>query len=166
MIQYSQFDSVIGKITLSAIPEGICHIALPGDNLTNSFNWCKKNLHSNEFVRSSEWTAQAELEIQQFLSGKLQRFSFSTFHINTQFRKKVLEEVAKIPYGNTASYSDIAHRINKPKASRAVGTANATNPLPLVIPCHRVISKNGSLGGFGGGLKMKQLLLNLELQNS
>ncbi len=166
MIQYSQFDSIIGKITLTAVREGICHVALPGDDLNSTFNWCKNNLHCDEFIRSSKLTEHAEFEIHEYLLGKIQNLSFSIFHFNTHFRKNVLSEVAKIPYGKTASYSEIAQLINKPRAVRAVGTANATNPLPLVIPCHRVIAKNGSLGGFGGGLKMKKFLLQLEQDNS
>ena len=73
-----------------------------------------------------------------------------------------MKELQKIPYGETKSYSDIAKQIGKPKALRAVGSANATNTLPIIIPCHRVISNNGGLGGYGGGLDMKIKLLDLE----
>jgi methylated-DNA-[protein]-cysteine S-methyltransferase len=78
----------------------------------------------------------------------------------------VLEELQKIPYGTTASYSDIAVRIGNPKAVRAVGAANARNPIPIIIPCHRVIGAHGDLTGFGGGLPTKEALLRLELEHS
>jgi methylated-DNA-[protein]-cysteine S-methyltransferase len=78
----------------------------------------------------------------------------------------VLEELRRIPYGTTASYSDIARRIGRPKAVRAVGAANARNPIPIIIPCHRVIGARGDLTGFGGGLPAKEALLRLELEHS
>ncbi|MCA1785713.1 MAG: methylated-DNA--[protein]-cysteine S-methyltransferase, partial [Desulfobacteraceae bacterium] len=79
---------------------------------------------------------------------------------------RVWQELAKIPYGTTISYGELARRIDNPKASRAVGMANAKNPLPIVIPCHRVIGKNGTLTGFGGGLDVKEKLLALEQQTA
>ena len=79
---------------------------------------------------------------------------------------RVLEELQQIPYGETASYSDIAERIGRPKAMRAVGAANGRNPIPIVIPCHRVIGASGDLTGFGGGLDTKRALLRLEAENS
>ena len=78
----------------------------------------------------------------------------------------MLDELQKIPYGTTCSYSDIAVRIGRPKAVRAVGAANGRNPIPIIIPCHRVIGASGDLTGFGGGLPTKEALLRLELENS
>ena len=86
-------------------------------------------------------------------------------HLNSPFRKKVLEAERNIPYGETRSYQEVAQMVNNPRASRAVGSANAENPLPLYFPCHRIITSNGKLGGFGGGLNVKQYLLDLEADN-
>jgi methylated-DNA-[protein]-cysteine S-methyltransferase len=80
----------------------------------------------------------------------------------TPFRRKVWTELRKIPHGKTMSYSDVARRIGSPRASRAVGSACGINPIPLFIPCHRVVAANGGLGGFGGGLKMKESLIAIE----
>ena len=80
----------------------------------------------------------------------------------TEFQRSVWRQLQEIPYGETISYGELARRVGNPKASRAVGSANGANPLPIVIPCHRVIAGNGTLGGFGGGLPMKQTLLALE----
>lgn len=80
----------------------------------------------------------------------------------TEFQKAVWKETMKIPYGQTRTYKEIAKRIGKPKSYRAVGNALGVNPLLVIIPCHRVISSNGSLGGFSGGLKLKKFLLDLE----
>jgi O-6-methylguanine DNA methyltransferase len=80
----------------------------------------------------------------------------------SDFQRQVLEVVARIPYGETTSYSDIARMVGKPKAVRAVGTSNRNNPIPIIVPCHRVIGSNGKLTGFSGGVECKQWLLNLE----
>ena len=90
---------------------------------------------------------------------------FPVIHLNSPFRKKVLEAQRKIPYGETNSYGEVAKMVNNPRASRAVGSANAENPLPLYFPCHRIISSTGKLGGFGGGLPIKKFLLDLEGKN-
>jgi methylated-DNA-[protein]-cysteine S-methyltransferase len=79
---------------------------------------------------------------------------------------QVLEELQKIPYGTTLSYGDIAKRIGRPKAVRAVGAANGRNPIPIIIPCHRVIGSSGDMTGFGGGIPTKEALLRLELEHS
>ena len=84
----------------------------------------------------------------------------------TKFQLEVLSELKKIPYGTTTSYGDIAERIGRPKAVRAVGAANGRNPIPIIIPCHRVIGSSGDLTGFGGGLPTKEALLRLEMEHS
>jgi O-6-methylguanine DNA methyltransferase len=96
------------------------------------------------------------------LEGKSQSLDFPVIHLNSSFRKKVLEVERNIPYGETRSYGDVAKMVNNPRASRAVGSANAENPLPLYFPCHRIITSNGRLGGYGAGLNAKQYLLDLE----
>jgi O-6-methylguanine DNA methyltransferase len=98
-----------------------------------------------------------------YLEGKLQRFSLKLDLRTTPFRRRVLKEVAAIPYGEVKTYGEIALLAGKPKASRAVGSANACNPIPIVIPCHRVVAATG-LGGFAGGVKMKKSLLEMEIK--
>ena len=98
-----------------------------------------------------------------YFNGKKVKFNFPIDRIRaTEFQKSVWKETSKIPYGTTTSYGEIAERIGKPKSYRAVGNALGANPLPIIIPCHRVVSSNGSLGGFSGGLKLKKFLLELE----
>jgi len=96
------------------------------------------------------------------LEGKSQSLDFPVIHLNSPSRQKVLEAERNIPYGETRSYGGVAKMVNNPRASRAVGSANAKNPLPLYFPCHRIITSNGRLGDFGGGLNVKQYLLGLE----
>jgi O-6-methylguanine DNA methyltransferase len=100
--------------------------------------------------------------VDQYLAGKNMPISFPIDLQGTEFQIRVWQELLKIPYGQTLSYQQMAHQIEKPRATRAVGTAIGKNPLCLVVPCHRVISANGSLGVFSGGLKIKQRLLKIE----
>ena len=103
-------------------------------------------------------------QLAEFYSGKIIKFDFSLFNLKqlSGFSAKVLKETCRIPHGKVTSYSGLAAKVGSPLAARAVGTALANNPFPLVIPCHRVVRADGSLGGFGGGLKMKKGLLDKE----
>ena len=111
----------------------------------------------------------ADLTIQQFeeyFSGKRRSFSLPLAPEGTQFMQDVWRALMSIPYGEVRSYGDIARAVEKPKAYRAVGMANNRNPLPIIIPCHRVIGANGQLVGYAGGLGCKEKLLALEKENS
>ncbi len=101
-------------------------------------------------------------QLEAYFTGKLRAFDLPLQPVGTPFQREVWSMLAQIPYGQTWSYGDVARRIGKPQAVRAVGAANGRNPLPIVLPCHRVIGADGSLTGFGGGLPTKQFLLMLE----
>ncbi len=101
-------------------------------------------------------------QIDAYLSGTITNFDFEYTLVGTNFQQKVWQAVSQIPYGETASYKEIATAIGNPNASRAVGLANNKNPIPLVIPCHRVIGTNGKLVGYAGGLEAKRYLLEVE----
>jgi len=103
-----------------------------------------------------------ERQLSDYLEGKRRVFELPLHLEGSEFQKEVWEAISNIPYGRTASYGEIARLIGKPGASRAVGAASGANPIPIVIPCHRVIGANGSLTGFGGGLALKRRLLALE----
>ena len=101
-------------------------------------------------------------QILEYLGGKRERFDLSLDLRGTSFEVSVYRELQRIPYGGTKTYAEVARAVEHPKAVRAVGNANASNPLPLVIPCHRVVASGGKLGGYGGGLAMKEQLLAME----
>lgn len=101
-------------------------------------------------------------QIQEYLLGNRTHFSLPIKNEGTEFQQKVWQALCSIPYGETRSYQDIAKQIGSPKAVRAVGTANGKNPLCIIVPCHRVVGKNGQLTGYSGGLSRKQWLLDLE----
>jgi len=107
---------------------------------------------------------QIEQELNLYFEGKLQTFSTPLSPIGTPFQKDVWEALEKIPYGETISYSQLAINVNNPRGYRAVAQANGRNPLPIIIPCHRVINKGGGLGGYSVGIERKQWLLELETQ--
>ncbi len=106
-----------------------------------------------------DWAAE---ELAEYFSGKRYEFTVSVKAEGTDFQRSVWNELLTIPYGETASYADLACKIGNPNACRAVGGANNKNPLPILIPCHRVIGKNGELTGYAGGLAIKEFLLDLE----
>jgi methylated-DNA-[protein]-cysteine S-methyltransferase len=105
---------------------------------------------------------EAARQLREYFAGKRADFDLPLAPEGTAFQRTVWRQLQEIPYGQTISYGELARRVGNPRASRAVGSANGANPLPIVIPCHRVIAGDGTLGGFGGGLPAKQTLLALE----
>lgn len=113
-------------------------------------------------LQTTELLSMATIQLDEYFQGKRTVFSLPFKLTGTPFQLAVWKELQNIPYGKTTSYKEIAQKINKPKACRAVGMANNKNPLPIIIPCHRVIGSNGKLIGYAGGLKLKNYLLELE----
>jgi len=113
-------------------------------------------------VESKKENKEAIEQIRLYLARRLKKFDVPIDLIGTDFQKFVWGETMKIPYGETITYSELAKRIHNPKAYRAVGNALGANPLPIIVPCHRVIASDGSLGGYSGGIKIKEFLLGLE----
>lgn len=105
---------------------------------------------------------KAALQLEEYFSGKRSRFSLPLAPKGTEFQQRVWKKLMEIPYGEVESYKELAQRVGTPKGYRAVGNANGKNPIPIVIPCHRVIATGGGLGGFAYGLSMKSTLLELE----
>ena len=114
----------------------------------------------------SSLTNKAATQLQEYLAGRRKRFDLPLEPEGTAFQLSVWQAVSSIPYGQTRSYSWVADRIGKPRAARAVGMANNRNPLPVFIPCHRVIGASGKPAGYAGGLKLKEFLLDLERRSA
>ena len=115
-----------------------------------------------DWIRDDEAFAEATTQLRAYFAGDLQAFDLLLAPRGTEFQQSVWSALLEIPYGQTTTYSAIAEKISRPAAVRAVGAANGANPIPIIIPCHRVIGANGSLTGFGGGLDVKRQLLALE----
>ena len=126
----------------------------------------KEKKPEKDWIYSASRFKHENDELIRYFEGELKNFSVKCHITGTAFQTKVLNELKTIPYGKTMSYSDVADRIGHPKAYRAVGSANGKNRLPIIFPCHRVISNNGELGGFSGGLSIKRKLLELELKHA
>nr|MBN2276141.1 methylated-DNA--[protein]-cysteine S-methyltransferase [candidate division Zixibacteria bacterium] len=156
-----EFNSAIGWIYLGATAKGLAIIAL-GNNGQSAFKArLKRDYDKYEIIPGGSENLKAEKQISLYLGGQLRKFDLELDLNGTPFQLKVLKRVAAIPYGSLATYGQIAAAIGNPGASRAVGSANARNRLPLVIPCHRVVASNGP-GGYGGGLELKRRLLEIE----
>ncbi len=138
-------------------------LKISGDNnYIYSIVFAKKRKNPKFVLESIRKCAK---QLSEYFKGKRKSFSFKIKFSGTTFQKKVWKELRKIPYGRIVSYSDIAKKIGRSAAVRAVGNANKKNKLTIVIPCHRVISKNGSLSGYAGGVDKKKWLITFELSN-
>jgi methylated-DNA-[protein]-cysteine S-methyltransferase len=113
-------------------------------------------------IDSNEHTRAGVTQLTEYFSGKRRQFDLTLTNAGTTFQNEVWQQLMAVPFGETASYQDIANNISKPKAVRAVGTANAKNPIFIIVPCHRVIGANGSLTGYAGGIDRKLWLLKHE----
>ncbi|PID75976.1 MAG: cysteine methyltransferase [Deltaproteobacteria bacterium] len=153
MRYYTSYDSSLGPLLLIREDELLSNLYLPK-------RWTKETLRG--CVQDPNGFRETIDQLEEYFNGKRKRFTLDLRLNGTEFQTRVWNALCQIPYGETASYSDIARKVNSPKASRAVGMANHRNPLPIIVPCHRVIGKDGSLTGFGGGLRIKQQLLDLE----
>ncbi|NQV96906.1 MAG: methylated-DNA--[protein]-cysteine S-methyltransferase [Acidimicrobiaceae bacterium] len=143
----------IGKLTLVASAKGLCEVNFGSDKRAGT------TFQSAVIRRHLDVT---ERQLREYFGGKRKRFSLKLDLSGTAFQESAWRALATIPYGQTISYSQQAKRIRKPLAVRAVGSANGKNPVAIVLPCHRVISADGSLGGYAGGLGIKRKLLALE----
>jgi O-6-methylguanine DNA methyltransferase len=162
MLYCTSFDTNIGIIYIASSEKGICKISLTINSAGEFKSWIKKHFKEFEIVESKKENKEAIEQIKLYLARKLKKFELELDLIGTEFQKKVWLETMKIPYGETISYSQLARKIHRKNSQRAVGNALSANPLPIVIPCHRVIASSGSLGGYSGGIKIKEFLLRLE----
>jgi methylated-DNA-[protein]-cysteine S-methyltransferase len=160
-IHYSSFNSpFLKKVFVASTEGGICMV----DFLKSEEVFLRrlKEKFSGKIIRDDRKNRNVLNQLKKYLKGEHQRFDCKLDFKGTPFQKKVWSALAKIPYGQTRSYKEIARAIGHPKAFRAVGNANGQNSIPLIIPCHRVIENNGGLGGFGHGVKVKKQLLDFE----
>jgi O-6-methylguanine DNA methyltransferase len=159
-VYYASCSSPIGTIWVASDKSGVCLLSFGVKEAE-----FLKELAGTGFrhARPDQAFNQGVLkEIKDFFAGKVIRFSSPLHPRGRPFEMRVWQALQRIPLGETRSYEDIAQAIGSPRACRAVGGANSKNPIPLLIPCHRVIRKNGALGGFSGGIKIKEWLLQFE----
>lgn len=153
-LAYTYVDSPVGPLLLAGRSGSLQLISFPGGS--------RARRPDPRWHRDDELFTDAAKQLTSYFEGRLQAFSLPLTMTGTDFQKAVWTELTTIPFGATVSYGALARAIGKPSASRAVGAANGANPLPIVVPCHRVIGSNKTLTGFGGGLDTKRFLLELE----
>jgi AraC family transcriptional regulator, regulatory protein of adaptative response / methylated-DNA-[protein]-cysteine methyltransferase len=159
----SWLDSPLGPLVAAANNRGICLLEFTDRRmLETQFRTLKKLFGCAILPGENAHLKTLKNELDQYFAGGLKQFSVPVVCPGTRFQERVWNELLRIPYGETLSYEDLAERIGAAKAQRAVGTANGRNRIAIVIPCHRVVNKDGKLGGYGGGLWRKQYLLDLE----
>ncbi len=144
-------DTVIGKIGIAEDGKSITNLYFDSNTIPEGFD-----------LKETLLLKEAAKQLSEYFSGKRKTFELPLAPSGTEFQKKVWDTLKQIPYGETMSYGEVAKKIGNDKACRAVGMANNKNPIPIIIPCHRVIGSNGKLVGYGGGLDIKKKLLELE----
>ena len=155
---YCYLETPIGDLLLAGDEDALSLIGFPEGSMRRE--------PESDWIFSDKPFAAAREQLTAYFAGERKSFDLQLNPVGTEFQLQVLDELQKIPYGITVSYGDIAKRIGRPKAVRAVGAANGRNPIPIIIPCHRVIGSTGKLTGFGGGIPTKKALLKLELEHS
>lgn len=161
-VVYARLDSPVGTVWIASTGVGVCKISLGAERSGAFLSWISEHIGPGESWEDPELMSSATSQLAEYFSGTRQTFDLPLDVRGTSFQRAVWSQVILIPYGATASYGDIAQLVGKPKASRTVGSAVGANPLPIVIPCHRVVGSGGSLVGFGAGLDVKETLLRLE----
>lgn len=154
-VRYTTVDSPVGALTLVGDGEVLTHLSMESHDAT-------KPVIDEDWRPDKRAFKDARRQLKEYFAGKRSEFTIPMAPSGTVFRMKVWSTLARIPYGETASYGEVAAAIGNPAASRAVGMANHYNPIAIMIPCHRVIGSTGSLTGYGGGLDRKTILLDLE----
>jgi O-6-methylguanine DNA methyltransferase len=162
-ITWATMKSRVGTIRVAATQHGVCKITLGKETAADFFGWIERHVgHAPHKPERSGIVGLALDQIAEYLDGQRREFDLPLDVRGTEFQRRAWAAVAAIPYGEMRTYADIARMIGKPQAVRAVGAANGANPLPLVVPCHRVLGSDGSLTGYGGGLDVKRRLLEME----
>jgi len=161
-VAYRTLDTPVGTLLLAATETGLVRVAYPIEGHDQVLQGLAARV-STRILNAPRRLDPAAREIDEYFAGRRRAFDLPLdYRLAAGFRRKVLGHLPGIGYGTTASYATVAAAVGSPRAFRAVGTACATNPLPVVVPCHRVIKSDGDLGNYRGGPAAKQLLLNLE----
>jgi methylated-DNA-[protein]-cysteine S-methyltransferase len=158
-LSYKFIDSPVGKLKLVASDLGLTAVLWENDN--------PRRVPLSDLAKNDNHPVlvEAERQLAEYFAGKRSSFSIPLDMRGTPFQKDVWRALLAIPFGETLSYGQIANKLGKPTASRAVGAANGRNPISIIVPCHRVIGSTGKLTGFAGGLQAKSHLLDLEMSN-
>jgi methylated-DNA-[protein]-cysteine S-methyltransferase len=155
-MNFTVMQSVIGPLLIAADERGIHAIRFArGDEPAEP---------DHDWRRDDHLLREAVRQLEAWFAGEIREFDLPLAPVGTPFQHRVWDELLEVPYGTTATYAEIAARIGQPTATRAVGAANGRNPIPIIVPCHRIIGSNGTLTGYAGGVSIKRMLLAVERQ--
>lgn len=157
ILRWKQYD-----VFLAATEVGLCFVSTGTEGMEQLQAWQKKHFPERTLLKDDVKMAPYLVDLKHYLEGKTNSFSSSVHLCGTPFQQQVWEELQRIPYGEVRTYTDIANYINRPEAVRAVANAIGKNPILFIVPCHRVIRKDGNLSGFRAGVDVKRELLRLE----
>jgi methylated-DNA-[protein]-cysteine S-methyltransferase len=161
-VAYATADSPLGQVLVAATPRGLVKVALPNEETDEVLAALAESV-SPRILEHPARLDEARRELEEYFDGRRTSFDLPVdWQLSHGFRRRVLRELPRIPYGETLTYSEIAARAGNPRAQRAAGSACGSNPVPLVVPCHRVVRTGGQIGNYGGGPEMKEFLLELE----
>lgn len=162
-VAFERHDTPLGALVVAATGEGVVRVGLPVEGEDTVLDDLARRVSARVLHAPRAAVTQARHQLDEYFDGRRRAFDVALdWRLTNGFRRDVLRATAQIPYGTTASYRDVATRAGSPAAVRAAGTALATNPLPIVVPCHRVLRSGGQLGAYLGGVEMKAQLLALE----
>ena len=166
-VAYAETDTPVGRLLVAATPRGLVRVSFHGEAHEAVLGELAERL-SPRVLEAPSRLDMVRRELEEYFEGGRREFDvpLDWSLTGSTFRRRVLERTAKIPYGATASYRDVASAAGNERAVRAAGTALGANPIPIVVPCHRVLRSGGALGGYGGGLDAKRFLLDLEAGRS
>lgn len=165
-VHTAELDSPIGRLRIASTERGLAYLELPRASGRGLLGWMRRHAADAKPVAGFETNRRAIAEILEYLDGKRTDFDLALDIRATPFEQAVYRELARIPYGETRTYADLASAIGRPTAFRAVGAASGANPIALVLPCHRVVRTGGKLGGYAGGVELKARLLAMERARS
>ncbi|MBF0496149.1 MAG: methylated-DNA--[protein]-cysteine S-methyltransferase [Deltaproteobacteria bacterium] len=161
-IYYSTLDTPIGRIFIGSTDQGVCEISLDASGWTEFTDKLNNSPQTPTIHPAGGRHDDIRQQLTEYFSRQRQVFAIALDVTGTAFQRRVWQALTAIPYGETWTYRQVATTCGQPQACRAVGQANRVNPVPIIVPCHRVIGANGTLTGFAGGLKIKKALLALE----
>lgn len=162
-IRYTGLDSlVVGRIFVASHDDGLCALQFGPNSEVDVAYYLTKTYPDAVILADQSANAESIKQLREYFAGTRQKFDLKLAPVGTAFQRKVWAALETIPFGAMRSYADIAAITGNPKACRAVGNANNKNPISIIVPCHRIISADGTLGGYGGGEKFKAMLLNHE----
>jgi methylated-DNA-[protein]-cysteine S-methyltransferase len=162
-VAYAEVDSPLGKLLVATTPQGVVRLGFPGEDADGILDQLAVRLSPRVLEAPAKLDA-VRRELDEYFEGRLHRFTAKLDWTLTGagFRHEILKHTAEIPYGHTSTYMEMATKAGNRKAYRAAGNALGSNPIPVIVPCHRVLATGGGLGGYGGGLDVKERLLQLE----